>query len=391
MHSYLHSAIAFLNGYSGEQPLHQALQHFFRSDKKFGSRDRRAIRDICYAAFRTGTLFATLPAEQRLLFSLYLCHSSANTWLTNVFQKSEMEAWLSAFDEPLTEKLARTGIVLTNSAHWFSFQPHISAQVDGAAFIASFIRRPAVFLRVNPGKLGKVTRKLEAENIHWTSSAVPECIVLEPEVNLEKTGVIDSGWAEIQDISSQLTLAEIRMEEGDSWLDACAGAGGKSLFLISRFPGAVITATDIRKNILEEYRQRLRRNFPSFYAVTFVANWSAGVPASLTGKQFDGIIADVPCTGSGTWRRTPEQAYYFDVNRIVVWQELQRKIIGNLLDCLKPGGAVWYITCSVFPEENEGNIEFFRTQFSLTVRSARYVNGLSSNGDILYVAELVKP
>ncbi|WP_315817440.1 hypothetical protein [Paraflavitalea speifideaquila] len=79
------------------------------------------------------------------------------------------------------------------------------------------------------------------------------------------------------------------------------------------------------------------------------------------------IIADVPCSGSGTWSRTPEQLYYFDPAGIVPYQELQKKIVGRVIKELAPGGHFLYITCSVFEGENEAVVQYIQEQFGLQV------------------------
>ena len=77
------------------------------------------------------------------------------------------------------------------------------------------------------------------------------------------------------------------------------------------------------------------------------------------------IIADVPCTGSGTWGRTPEQLYYFEDRKIEEYASLQKQIVTNVISHLAPGGYFLYITCSVFKKENEEAIDFIKDKFQL--------------------------
>ncbi len=111
-----------------------------------------------------------------------------------------------------------------------------------------------------------------------------------------------------------------------------------------------LTLSDKRRSILETLRKRFAKagikNYHSFVADLTTDN------RQLPTVKFDLIIADMPCTGSGTWARTPEQLYYFDKKQIEKYSMLQKQIVENIIPYLKPGGHLLYITCSVFKKEN---------------------------------------
>ncbi|MFN2440108.1 MAG: Fmu (Sun) domain-containing protein, partial [Chitinophagaceae bacterium] len=103
-------------------------------------------------------------------------------------------------------------------------------------------------------------------------------------------------------------------------------------------------------------------------------------------SPFDLIICDAPCTGSGTWSRTPEQLYFFKEEKIEYYAGLQKKIAVNAIKALKKGGHLLYITCSVFKKENENIVEYLQQNTSLQLKSMRYFKGYDKQADTLFTA-----
>jgi 16S rRNA (cytosine967-C5)-methyltransferase len=104
--------------------------------------------------------------------------------------------------------------------------------------------------------------------------------------------------------------------------------------------------------------------------------------------KFDLVIADVPCTGSGTWSRTPEQLYYFGTNKIEEYASKQEKITSAVIPFIKPGGYLLYITCSVFKKENEDRVNdiLARNQFQLI--EMQVIKGYDKKADSMFAALL---
>jgi 16S rRNA (cytosine967-C5)-methyltransferase len=115
------------------------------------------------------------------------------------------------------------------------------------------------------------------------------------------------------------------------------------------------------------------------------------VLSGVEGPQlFDLIICDAPCTGSGTWSRTPEQLAYFNPKKIDHYAMLQRSIVSNVLPHLKQDGRLVYITCSVFKKENEETVAFIREQFSMEIERMKLLKGYDQRADTLFVASFIK-
>ncbi|RZL42456.1 MAG: RsmB/NOP family class I SAM-dependent RNA methyltransferase, partial [Pedobacter sp.] len=105
---------------------------------------------------------------------------------------------------------------------------------------------------------------------------------------------------------------------------------------------------------------------------------------------FDGIILDAPCTGSGTWGRTPEMLTFFEEPKINQFSAIQKAIVANVVKYLKLGKPLIYITCSAFAEENEEVVKHITENFPLELESMELIKGYEQNADTMFVARLIK-
>jgi 16S rRNA (cytosine967-C5)-methyltransferase len=200
---------------------------------------------------------------------------------------------------------------------------------------------------------------------------------------MQQLAILDSQWV-IQDMASASTVEMVDSSKKVShWWDACCGAGGKSLLWYKHFPGVQITATDIRSSILNNYQERMKRY--RFAHNTYV--WDAY--QQVNPKRYEGVIADVPCTGSGTWARTPEAHYFFKAEQLDFYPKLQKQILKNLSKSLDPGAQLIYITCSVFEQENEAILKYAEESLGLCVEEMKYFQCSEIKGDTLFAARLV--
>jgi 16S rRNA (cytosine967-C5)-methyltransferase len=199
------------------------------------------------------------------------------------------------------------------------------------------------------------------------------------------------GWMEIQDLSSQQLGSLYTPQSNEKWLDACAASGGKSLQLLDKQPHIDLTVTDIRETILTNLQLRFKRNHIKHYK-SYVADWSSENNVAPEGdlKLFDAIIADVPCSGSGTWARTPEQKLSITEEKIKQFSKLQSTIISNLVAVLKKGGALYYSTCSVYKSENTDVVSRLVDNNSLELIEQKIISGVGSHADTMYFAKLIK-
>jgi 16S rRNA (cytosine967-C5)-methyltransferase len=379
-HSYLYTTLQLINSYPAGTPLPFHLKTFFLKDKKYGSRDRKMISSCCYAYFRSYHLTKGWPEDERVLAGIFLQDQQSNPLLQSVRPE-----WDARITDPLPEKLLYLN---KKPVELFPFDSYVMGLKDRQSFVLSLLQQPDLFIRVRPGKAAIVENKL-------TEAAIPFTKIPPHAIRMANGAPVDrclqlNAEAVIQDLSSQQVLQclpELKPHAG-VW-DCCAASGGKSILLYDcvRHP-VKLTVSDIRESILEQLRKRLRESGINVQRI-FKADLSMPNPLPAD-TIFDLLLCDVPCTGSGTWARTPEQSAGFKVSMISDFVMLQKKIVENSLPNLVNGGLLCYITCSVFSDENEGNVAWFQKTHSLTLLHQEYIEGSSQRADTMFVALLKK-
>ncbi|MEJ7677274.1 MAG: hypothetical protein WKG06_05250 [Segetibacter sp.] len=137
------------------------------------------------------------------------------------------------------------------------------------------------------------------------------------------------------------------------------------------------------QNLHKRFKEAGIKNYQSFIAdLSNIKN----LKAALHNKTFDFIICDAPCSGSGTWSRTPEQLMFFEKEEITRYSNLQKSICTNSISFLKKGGYFLYITCSVFKRENEEIAEFITQRFPLTLIKTELLKGYEIKADTMFAA-----
>ena len=379
-HSYLNTAAAIIGAYKGVEPLAMHLKKSFAQRKQMGSRDRRTVSNLCYAAFRLGKAMPQFSVEEAILVGLFLSTDISDPVLADIKPEWNLQVALS-----VSEKVAllhKEGLKNTMLDEAWT----LSEGIDREHLALSHFSQPRVFIRVRPGKQQKVNdiidrNGLAAMAVSDSSWSFPQGLSLEAFFDLDRDVVI-------QDLSSQKVAGFFpeKLAPGALVWDACAASGGKSILLNDSFPKIKLQVTDIRETIIMNLRKRFEAAGIVHFK-SFVSDLTKPLMPNNTGA-FDLVVADVPCSGSGTWRRTPEQLYYFKTERIAEFSELQKKIVSNIAAAVKPGGYFLYITCSVFREENEAIIEWLTAHSNLNVSKMGVINGLEFRSDTMFAALL---
>ena len=382
--SYLEIALYLVQHYRGKTPFSLFLKDYFSSNKKYGSRDRKFISHLCYCYYRSGHALKTISPEKKMITSLFLCSAESNDLLKNLHSEWNEKASLSLEDKI---RLLEPVFIPEDVFPW-SYE--LSVGIDTEAFYLSHLIQPFIFLRIRPRHEKAVIAKLEAgrinfERIHERCLAFPNTTKLEDTVTLNKEAVV-------QDLNSQNTSEFLKFVQWPSsrevW-DCCAASGGKSLMLYDMKPDIKLTVSDVRENILHNLGKRFATAGISDYK-SFLIDLSANhIHPPANGYQL--IIADVPCSGSGTWSRTPEQLYFFVKNKIDEYAALQQKILTAVIPALLPGGYLLYITCSVFKKENESIVMHLQQNQKLQLIKMGLLRGYDRKADTLFAALLKKP
>ena len=385
-HSYLNSAITILSSYKGEEPFASFIKKYFSQHKKFGSKDRKQVSHLCYSYFRLGKALPAIAVEEKILIGLFLCSHQTN----EVLQELKPE-WNEKVTSTVSEKQKLLGLAFS-LLDIFSGENELSDSIDKEAFILSHLEQPDLFLRLRPGKENIVKQKLTKAAISF-QTITDNCISLPNSSGIDGLILLDKE-AIVQDYSSQRVgefMEVVRQTISDPLLlrvwDCCAASGGKSIMVKDILGDMDLIVSDVRESILINLQNRFLaagiKNYESFIA-------DLSKPLTISLSTFNMIIADVPCTGSGTWGRTPEQLYYFDEKKIEGYTALQKKIISNIMFQLEPEGYLLYITCSVFKKENEEVVEFIKEKFNLGIIKMKLLKGYDKKADTMFVALLKK-
>ncbi|MBL9201942.1 MAG: RsmB/NOP family class I SAM-dependent RNA methyltransferase [Opitutaceae bacterium] len=298
-------------------------------DRSFGSRDRRLYRELIYTTLRH------LPWIE--------------PWLDrDAGEVVRRVAWLAA-DLPATKSFrgefatgeAPTGDRTALLPAWFRAEcPEIFANEE----LDAQLRRAPLWLRLS-GAAAATLKELDDRGYAWErSTLLPNAVRLLDEVDVTQTKAFQNGRIEVQDLGSQLVLESAGLAPGGRWLDACAGAGGKTLQLARLLgPAATIEAHDIRPSALAELQQRAER--ARARNVRLTSRPSVG--------DYDGVLVDAPCSGSGTWRRSPHLKWTTTPALIAERAERQHTLLTRFAIGVKPGGRLIYATCSLSLRENE--------------------------------------
>lgn len=319
--------------------------------------------------------------EEKILTGLFLCSNESKETLAALKPQ-----WNEKCKLPLNEKL----LIINSSlliSEIFLWKEELSEGIDHENFCSSFLIQPDLFLRLRPRKEKKIIQKLKQAGIDFrmitdTCLALPNASKIDEIIELDKEAVI-------QDHNSQQTgrflssaFASLRNDKPLVW-DCCAGSGGKSIMVYDINPKIKLTVSDTRESILANMKKRFAnagiKNYESF--VDDLANKSA-----IRNLRSEIIIADVPCTGSGTWSRTPEQLYFFQERKIEDYSSLQKRIVSNAVAQLQPGGSFVYITCSVFKKENEEVVMHIKENFHLQLKQMEVLKGYDKKADSMFVA-----
>jgi 16S rRNA (cytosine967-C5)-methyltransferase len=382
----LRIAGSIIAAFQGDEPLHIWLKDFFRQNKQMGSRDRKTVAGLVYGYYRLGHSARDMTVEQRILLGLYLTNDRPGEFLE--YFRPE---WNRMVSSPLEEKL--TQVEGFDPAEIFPWKSELSEGVDHFAFCLSFLRQPDLFLRIRPGYQQQVLQRLAHPSDPMATAAIlshefipPSTLRLPNGTKVEELFTPDKEVV-IQDYSSQRVGDFLQTGAGAaprSFWDTCAASGGKSILARDLYPAIDITVSDIRETILRNLQQRFQQAGIKEYH-SFVADLSKPDPW-MPAERMELVLADVPCTGSGTWSRTPEELYFFHPKKILDYQSTQKSILSNVIPSLTPGVSLVYCTCSVFRKENEEMISFIRSKFDLRPEREEMLTGYDQQADTMFAA-----
>ena len=373
-----------LGEYPAETPLSKFLPGFYRQNKQMGSTDRKVASRLIYNYFRLGKALYNTPTEDRLVIAEFLCNTQTNSFLQHF--KPEW-ALCVGFDIDEKIKLIKTAYPAFKLTDVFPWSAELSDEIDKEAFLKLFFVQPDLFIRTRKGSEQHVKALLAKSGIVYKDEG-NNCLSLPNGTKLDQI-FPQQNWFEVQDYSSQQTAQFFKPQPYEAWWDACAASGGKSLLLHEQEPNIKLVVSDIRESILANLDERFQNAGLMRYQKKLLDLTQNPDPV-LHDYTFDGIILDAPCSGSGTWGRTPEMISQFESPKINFFQKLQQTISSNVVKYLKPGKPLIYITCSAFKAENEGAVDFITKEFGLKLESKQILKGYEHRADTMFVARLIR-
>ncbi|CDR93950.1 sun-family protein, putative [Babesia bigemina] len=326
---------------TGNLPIDTFLRYYFRVNR-VASGSRAWIAEHVYEVQRWKGLIAHLspkPVTWTGMLNTYLLHQR---WRYMTGHKGLPPHLRCSFPEPLFERIER------------------QYGVDKALEICQILNEePVTYLRVNTlrSSRDKAYKSLLHKGVPVEKCADSPCgLLLSNKKTLLESPEYHKGLVEIQDLSSQICGLKVEAQPGEHVLDYCAGSGGKALIFGPQMENkGRIYLHDVNENLLLKAKRRLKRAGIRNY---FIMDPNIANTRQYYGKM-DCVVADVPCSGVGAFRRNPDRKWTFTVEQVTEYTALQRSIVDNALLFLKPGGRLVYITCSIFEEENELQVNYF--------------------------------
>jgi 16S rRNA (cytosine967-C5)-methyltransferase len=220
-------------------------------------------------------------------------------------------------------------------------------------WLFSLQREPKLWLRAKRGQAELLAEKLPGAEV---SELLPNALLYRGEEDLFKTPEFHAGEFEIQDLASQVVGLLCDPQPGETWWDACAGEGGKTLHLSDLMQNkGMIWASDRAEWRLTKLKRRAGRAKVFNYRSAF---WDGGAKLP-TKTKFDGVLVDAPCSGIGTWQRNPQARWTTTPNDVSELSEIQRKLLVNVAPSVKPGGKLIFSVCTLSRAETTEVVEHF--------------------------------
>jgi 16S rRNA (cytosine967-C5)-methyltransferase len=340
-------------------PSDTALRVFFRNHPQLGPRERSVIAEAVFACLRRKRLMDTLLGEATP--RQYALGALAKLRGVSV---RELEPALRAQDVEFLKQLKARGDppdsleLETEFPDWLIAKLHAAAWPDAEIIrLARALQQPAPLdLRVNSllATREEVLETLAADGIAAEPTPYsPFGVRLKNKPAINKHALYLSGKVEVQDEGSQLLALLVAPKRGDTVVDFCAGAGGKTLMLgaLMRSQGQIF-ALDVDANRLQQLHPRLKRSQLTNVQPMHIDSEHDAKLARLRGKA-DRVLIDAPCSGLGTLRRNPDMKWRQRPEDIEQLKAKQAAILTAAAELVRPGGRLVYATCSFLAEENE--------------------------------------
>ena len=355
----LQSCLQALNGiFHEDRHADKCIEYYLRNNRKWGSRDRRFFAETVYDCVRWWPLYWHLANEKPGQANWNFL--GASLWNRNL-PKPNLEEFTKCDFNEFENRYKNIETPFTREAFPKWLYNKLSEEIADWDSLAPYFNKPnQLVLRVNESRISRsevikdlLSDDIEAQELAGTGSG----IIINKRVNIFQNPMFKKGFIEVQDGSSQNVAPFLELEPGMRVIDACAGAGGKTLHIADLLANrGKIISMDIHQWKLDQLKLRARRN--QFSNIEMKVIDSSKVIKRMK-ETADRLLLDVPCSGLGVLRRNPDTKWKISVQQIEELQGIQADLLTRYSQMLKPGGIMVYATCSVLPSENEKQVEKF--------------------------------
>lgn len=346
----------------------KAIEKVMRANKRWDVKERSFVADTTYDMIRNWRLlFSAAGIEGSsltdknlwLLFGTYLIFDGYEIPESNYFKGVNEKKTISQL-----EKFSKIRKIGESIPDWLDIIGEKELGKDWGKVIRALNQPAATILRANTLKTTPKDLQtiLEEEKITDTSliSWSPDAVELKYPRNVFRTEAFHNGLFEVQDAASQMVSEFLNVQPGMRVVDACAGAGGKTLHIaaLMKNKGRII-ALDVKEKKLQELKKRATRAEVKIVETRMIDS------SKVTKRLFntaDRLLLDVPCSGLGVLRRNPDSKWKLSLEEIDRVKKIQRDLLLNFSNITKTGGKMVYATCSILPSEGEEQVKWFTDQ-----------------------------
>ena len=359
---------------SGGRASDDAIRTYFRTRRYAGSKDRRAVGELVYGILRdferTKWALGEGEHDSRAYFITHLALS--NTLDETLFTgEGHGPSALGEGEKELALKATSLGEpplqARTNCPTWLlsMMEDRFKGIVEDE--LMALNERAPLDLRINTQKFTQGKALDLFLNEHFERSVTnhsPQGVRLPKSPTVTNLKAYSEGFFEVQDEAAQIASLLTGVKPGNTVIDLCAGGGGKSLAMANIMENkGVIHAFDINEKRLKSLGERAKRASAKIVKFQHIEGFDKIAERSKELDKFNGkadvVVLDVPCSGTGTWRRSPELRLRLTEERLTGVVATQKRLMKEGAKLLKPGGRLIYMTCSILEAENEAQIATF--------------------------------
>jgi len=320
-------------------PADRIVTDWFRPRRFAGSKDRRAVRELVYAAIRQ---CGEIPVSGRAAMLLVAAGDPA---LAALFDGSRHAPEPRRDGEPVAEAGA--------APRWLA--DALAASCVNAAGQAALLERAPVDLRINLLREGLAVLPEPGD-----PTIAPHGRRFPPDTAVEQWPAFQAGAVEVQDAGSQLVCEAVAAHPGETVIDLCAGAGGKTLALVAAMDnrGRLIACDADRARLSHLMPRATRAGVTIAETLLLDAGREQDALAAWAGRA-DAVLVDAPCSGTGTWRRNPEARWRLTPVELARLTALQARLLDLAATLVRPGGRLVHVVCSLLDAEGAGQVDGF--------------------------------